>query len=82
MDWFSVGVGEPFDFIDKYEAIEFTLFMLPKNTEITKGRCVFTFNGIARREIKIPPQKTSLYSVYCVKQKKRKKIEQTGSQRP
>lgn len=73
MDWFSVGVGEPFDFIDKYEAIEFTLFMLPKNTDITKGKCVFTFNGIVRREIKIPPQKTSFYFVYYVKPKGKKK---------
>ena len=73
MDWFSVGFGEPFDFIDKYEAIEFTLFMLPKNTEITKGMCVFIFNGFLRREIKILPQKTSLYSVYYFKPKRKKK---------
>ncbi len=73
MDWFSVGYGEPFDFIDKYEAIEFTLFMLPKNTEIIRGRCVFTFNGIIRREIKIPPQKISLFSVYYINPKKKKK---------
>ncbi len=59
MDWFSVGYGEPFDFIDKYDAIELAVFMLYKDTKIISGRCIVTFNGFVRREIEIPPQKVS-----------------------
>lgn len=71
MDWFSEGYGRPFDFIDKYETIGFAVWMLPAGTEIIEGRCVFTFNGIIRREIKIPSQKVpSYYSVYSNPEKK------------
>lgn len=73
MDWFSIGYGEPFDFIDKYDTIGFAVYMLPENTEITKGRCVFIFNGVKRKEIEIPPQKTFLWSVYSNPQKKPEK---------
>lgn len=75
MDNHSVGYGKTFDFIDDYDAIMFTLWMLPQSTKIIKGRCIFTFNSIVSREIKIPPQKTDFVgSIYYINPKKKKRF--------